>query len=61
MKRRSLEKHLRHHGCSLKREGSNHSIWHNPENGSTVPVPRHSEIADILARRICRELGIPPP
>jgi mRNA interferase HicA len=52
---------MRRHGCSLKREGGNHSIWHNPEGGATVPVPRHPEIADVLARRICKDLGIPPP
>jgi mRNA interferase HicA len=62
VKRRDLEKRMRRHGCSLKREGGNHSIWHNPEGGgATVPVPRHSEIADVLARKICKDLGIPPP
>jgi hypothetical protein len=30
MKRRDLEKRMRRHGCSLMREGGNHSIWHNP-------------------------------
>jgi predicted RNA binding protein YcfA (HicA-like mRNA interferase family) len=37
VKRRDLEKRMRRHGCSLKREGGNHSIWHNADNGSTVP------------------------
>jgi mRNA interferase HicA len=61
MKRRDLEKCMRRHGCSLKREGGNHSIWQNPDNSATVPVPRHTEIADVLARKICKDLGIPPP
>ena len=52
---------MRRHGCSLKREGGNHSIWQNPDNSATVPVPRHTEIADVLARKICKDLGIPPP
>jgi mRNA interferase HicA len=59
--RRRLQKHMRRQGCSLKREGGNHSIWQNPDNSATVPVPRHTEIADVLARKICKDLGIPPP
>jgi hypothetical protein len=27
MKRRELEKKLRHAGCYLKREGGSHSLW----------------------------------
>ena len=27
MKRGDLLRHLRHHGCTLKREGANHSLW----------------------------------
>jgi hypothetical protein len=61
MDRRRLQKHMRRHDCSLKREGGNHSIWHNPANNATVPVPRGREVADILARKICKDLGIPPP
>ena len=29
MKRRELEKRLRHAGCYLKREGGSHSLWIN--------------------------------
>ncbi len=29
MKRNALLKHLRKHGCILKREGSSHSLWLN--------------------------------
>ena len=61
MKRRALEKHLRQHGCVLVREGARHSVYHNPANGRTSTVPRHSEIVDELARKICRDLGIPLP
>jgi mRNA interferase HicA len=61
LKRRALERHLKRHGCKKRREGGNHTIWRNPDNGATAPVPRHSEIADVLAKRISRELGIPPP
>ncbi|MGH3088109.1 MAG: type II toxin-antitoxin system HicA family toxin [Rubrobacteraceae bacterium] len=61
MKRRQLLKHLASHGCELRREGANHSIYKNPATGETAPVPRHTEIANNLARKICKDLGIPPP
>jgi mRNA interferase HicA len=52
---------MHYHGCVLRREGANHSIYRNPATGDTAPVPRHTEVADVLARRICKDLGIPPP
>ena len=61
MKRRDLEKRMRRHGCSLNARVA------TTRSGTTLtmavlsPVPRHQEIADVLARRICKELGIPPP
>ncbi|MCP3964692.1 MAG: type II toxin-antitoxin system HicA family toxin [bacterium] len=59
MKRRALLKHLRKHGCVQLREGSRHSWWSNPEQNRRSSVPRHTEIKDLLARKICRDLGIP--
>ena len=59
MKRHSLLKHLRRHGCYLKREGAAHSLWMNPANGVVEAVPRHTEIKDGLARKICHSLGLP--
>ena len=59
MKRSSLLQHLRLHGCILKREGRAHSLWTNPATGETEAVPRHTEIANGLARKICRGLSIP--
>ena len=59
MKRNSLLKHLRRNGCFLKREGSSHSLWGNPQTGWVEAVPRHSEIANKLARKICKSLSIP--
>jgi len=61
MKRGSLLKHLRRHGCVLKREGSSHSLWMNPSNGAVEAVPRHTEIKNHLARKICRGLGVTDP
>jgi predicted RNA binding protein YcfA (HicA-like mRNA interferase family) len=58
MKRDSLLRHLRLHGCYLKREGGAHSLWCNPNTGHTEAVPRHTEVADLLARKICRGLSV---
>ncbi|MBA3497716.1 MAG: type II toxin-antitoxin system HicA family toxin [Gemmatimonadales bacterium] len=59
MKRSALLRHLRRHGCVLKREGAAHSLWLNPATGAVEAVPRHNEIPDLLARKICRGLGAP--
>ncbi len=61
MKRRALLKHLKQHGCELLREGSRHSIYWNPANRRTTSVPRHREIVDKLAIKICKDLDIPKP
>lgn len=58
MKRSTLLKHLRKHGCYLKREGSSHSLWCNPLTGHVEALPRHIEIPNKLARKICRALSI---
>ena len=59
MKREALLKHLRRHGCYLKREGREHSLWCNPQTGQVEAVPRHTEIPNNLARKICRGLSVP--
>lgn len=59
MKRGALLRHLRINGCYLKREGAAHSLWCNPATGAVEAVPRHSEVPDLLARKICRGLGLP--
>lgn len=58
MKRRDLIRHLQAHGSRLVREGAKHSVFYNRQSGRTSTVPRHSEIDDFLARKICRDLGI---
>ena len=55
----ALVRHLRRNDCYLLREGSAHSIWVNRATGAQDSVPRHSEIKDWLARKICRTLSIP--
>lgn len=61
MKRRDLVAHLTAHGCSLLREGSRHSWWHNRTLNKRSAVPRHTEVNNHLARKICRDLGVPEP
>lgn len=57
MKRRALIQHIEKNGAELKREGSKHTIY-QLENEVTQ-VPRHAEIDDNLARKICKDLNIP--
>ncbi|MEO9935426.1 type II toxin-antitoxin system HicA family toxin [Rhodopirellula bahusiensis] len=61
MKRRDLIRHLLDQGCELVREGGNHSWWGNPLTGARSAIPRHREVSDYLARKICRDLGIIEP
>ena len=49
MKRESLLRHMRRHGCILRREGKEHH--ENPETGHAEAIPRHSEIAKLLVDR----------
>jgi hypothetical protein len=37
------------------------SIYWNPANRKTSAVPRHAEIVDPVASRICKDLGVPRP
>ena len=58
MKRNNLLKHLRRNGCYLKREGTSHSLWCNPQTGHSEAVPRHTEIPNRLAKKICKALSV---
>ena len=58
MKRVALLKHLQKSGCMLLREGGKHSWWHNPASNKRSAVPRHNEIDDQLAKKICKDLGV---
>ncbi len=61
MKRRDLVRHLESHGCALMREGASHSVYVNRKAGKVSTVPRHREVNDFLAAKICRDLEIPTP
>jgi predicted RNA binding protein YcfA (HicA-like mRNA interferase family) len=61
MKRLDLVRHLEAHGCQLLREGANHSVYVNRAAHKTSTVPRHREINDYLADKICKDLEVPAP
>jgi len=60
MKRKELLSYLRSCGCAFIREGGRHSWWCNPALNTRSAIPRHNEIRDVLARKICKDLGVPP-
>jgi mRNA interferase HicA len=60
VKRRDLERHLRAHNARHVQEGGSHARWIGPRGHHSV-VPRHREIDIVLARKICRQLAVPPP
>ena len=41
--------------------GGNHSWWWNPSRNLRSSIPRHTEIKELLARKICKDLGLAPP
>ena len=61
MKRRNLIRHLESHGCEFLREGSNHTVYVNRAAQKSSAIPRHREINDFLARKICRDLQVREP
>lgn len=60
MKLSDLEKHMRAHGCSPKRQGK-HAIWERLATGKDAAVPRHPEIAWGTVKAICDQLEIERP
>jgi mRNA interferase HicA len=61
MKRLDLIRFLERHGCVLLRGGGRHSVYVNRTTRKAAAVPRHREINEFLARKICRDLEIPQP
>ena len=59
MKRLELIKHITSYGAFLLREGRRHSIYQKGRHRTAIP--RHTEIVDELARKICRDLYVPFP
>jgi predicted RNA binding protein YcfA (HicA-like mRNA interferase family) len=61
VKRADLIRHLEGNGCVLLREGAKHSVYYNPTAQRTSTVPRHREVKNLTAIRICKQLGVPDP
>jgi len=59
MKRRDLLRHVEKHGCEFLREVGNHTIYVDRRAQKSSAIPRHREISDFLARKICKDLDIP--
>ncbi|GMU21537.1 MAG: hypothetical protein AMXMBFR13_16300 [Phycisphaerae bacterium] len=58
MKRSHFVRQLVRDGCVLLRRGSRHDIYVNPKTGLQQPVPRHTEIDNVLAKHIRKHLGL---
>lgn len=61
MKRKALIRHLLQNGCVFVREGAKHSVFFNTLTKRSSTVPRHNEIDNFLAKKICSDLGIESP
>ncbi|MBV8970468.1 MAG: type II toxin-antitoxin system HicA family toxin [Verrucomicrobia bacterium] len=61
MKRGHLLRYLISRDCSLYREGGKHSIWIYPATRKVATIPRHQEISKFVVKKICEQLGVPPP
>jgi hypothetical protein len=42
-------------------EGANHSVYVDRASRRTATVPRHTEVNDDLAKKICKDLDVPRP
>ncbi len=58
MKRKKLLKYLTESGCYCLKEGGEHSIFLNPATRAKTTIPRHAELNDFLAEKICKQLGL---
>jgi mRNA interferase HicA len=61
MKRLDLIRHLESNGCEFLREGARHTVYVNRAAGKSSTIPRHREINDFLAKKICKDLDISGP
>jgi mRNA interferase HicA len=61
MKRRDLIRHLEALGCEFLREGADHTVYVNRAAQRSSSIPRHRELNEFLAQKICRDLQVPDP
>lgn len=60
MKVSEMVKLLKKAGWKIKRHGSSHDIWFNPQTGATVSIPRHGakELPSGTAANIMKDAGL---
>ncbi len=60
MKYSELEKKLQEAGCTISREGKNHTIWYSPITGNSFPVGRHQtqDVPPGTYRSIMKSAGL---
>lgn len=56
MKRIDLIREIERMGCVRIRHGGRHDWYQNPVTKASQPVPRHTEIAESLAKHILKML-----
>jgi mRNA interferase HicA len=61
MKRVDPTGHPGRHGREFLREGNKHTVYVNRLENKSSTVPRHREVNDFLARKICTDPQIPKP
>ena len=57
MKRADLIREVEKRGCVLIRHGARHDWYQNPTTKVSQPIPRHTEIKDVLAKHILKMLS----
>lgn len=57
MKRTDLIREVGKRVCVLIRHGARHDWYQNPTTKVTQPIPRHTEIQDVLAKHILKMLS----
>ncbi len=57
MKRRDLIRQIEEAGAVFIRHGGKHDWYQNPRTKVAQPVPRHTEINEMLAKSIIRKLS----
>jgi mRNA interferase HicA len=57
MKRRDLVRKIEEGGAIFIRHGGKHDWYQNPQTKISQPVPRHSEINEMLAKSIIKKLA----
>ena len=57
MKRKDLIRKIEEVGAVFIRHGGKHDWYQNPRTKMAQPVPRHSEIKEMLAKSIIKKLS----